>query len=376
MKKMNDELPQEVMNCFLVAGYDTAKCISEMSDNSIAEIEKYIDSVKDHYPNCLRCDSSGKPILPPTIPFQFPPGHRDQIKQFISSVKKLFAKPCTSKCESTDPTNPPLSKKKKSTNSLHEEVPAVTNEVQLIIRHWAKSHDDDKCCIQEGRDYTIQVSKSTINADVCNASIMCRCNRSYKVTTKPNGKRSISNWTNHFKKCNKRNNPTSKQNKLQSYFTESSTMASPSSSHSLCNDLYTIPVCVAPTGNPPLQLAAVSDYNTLSLHDNQASLTLTPSQSSALSLCHRDSQLPIFPVNVTQYNNLQLHEPNVNDESPLHDQASLSEQLELPTLPEIPIIPVPTSCVNLKLHASSHPINLHLHYKTQRRIRFFSEPLL
>ena len=292
MKKMNDELPQEVMNCFLVAGYDTAKCISQMSDYSIAEIEKYIDSVKDHYPNCLRCGSSGKPILPPNIPFQFPPGHRDQIKQFISSVKQLFAKPCTSKCESTDPTNPPLSKKKKSTNSLPEEVLAVTNEVQLMIRHWAKSRDDDKCCIQEGRDYTIQVSKSTINADVCNVSFMCRCNRSYKVTTKPNGKRSISNWTNHFKKCNKRNNSiTSKQIKLQSYFTESSTMASPSSSHSLCNDLYTISVCVAPTGNPPSQLAAVSDYNTLSLHDHQASLT-PPSPSSALSLCHGDSQLP------------------------------------------------------------------------------------
>ena len=83
-----------VMNRFLIAGYNTAKCISEMSDDSIAEIEKYIDSVKDHYPNCLRCDSSGKPILPSNIPFLFPPSHRDQIKQFISSVKQLFVKPC------------------------------------------------------------------------------------------------------------------------------------------------------------------------------------------------------------------------------------------------------------------------------------------
>ena len=62
-----------VMNCFLVAGYDMAKFISEMSDDAIAEIEKYIESVKDHYLNCLRCDSSGKPILPSNFPFQFPP---------------------------------------------------------------------------------------------------------------------------------------------------------------------------------------------------------------------------------------------------------------------------------------------------------------
>ena len=140
---------------------------------------------------------------------------------FVLSNNFLLNHVCRSKCESTDPTNPPLSKKKKCTNSLHEDIPAVTNEVQLIIWHWAKSCVDDNCCIQEGKDYTIQVSKSTINADVCNVSIMCRCNRSYEVTTKPNGKCSISNWT---KQCNKRNNSKSKQNKLQNYFTESSTV--------------------------------------------------------------------------------------------------------------------------------------------------------
>ena len=157
MRKMRDELPETVVNCFKAAGYDNLKCISKMSEKSIDRMEKYIDSVKEHYPNCQQSDSSGKPIFPREKSFQFPPGHREQIMDFIVSVKQLLG----TTCDLHDPTSPPAFKKKKVANSsvnTAENIPAVVNEIRLMIRHWARNK---KHCLQEGVDYSIEATKTT-----------------------------------------------------------------------------------------------------------------------------------------------------------------------------------------------------------------------
>ena len=51
---MNKHLPEYIVNCFLAAGYDSMDVICEMNDNSVTEIEDYIEERKEQYPSCMR----------------------------------------------------------------------------------------------------------------------------------------------------------------------------------------------------------------------------------------------------------------------------------------------------------------------------------
>ena len=53
--------------------------------------------------------------------------------------------------------------------------------------------------LEEGKDYSIQVSKSTVDHKKSVASITCKCGKAYKVTTeKPTEQRIITNWSKHL----------------------------------------------------------------------------------------------------------------------------------------------------------------------------------
>ena len=88
---MKDSLPEYVVNCFLAAGYDVTEVIvamdvSENPGNSIESIENYIS---DRYPKDPRysnnpdCDTTFSPK-----PFEFPPGHKIHIRNFILELRK------------------------------------------------------------------------------------------------------------------------------------------------------------------------------------------------------------------------------------------------------------------------------------------------
>lgn len=347
MRKMRDELPETVVNCFMAAGYDNLKCISKMSEKSIDRMEKYIDSVKEHYPNCQQSDSSGKPIFPREKSFQFPPGHREQIMDFIVSVKQLLG----TTCDLHDPTSPPAFKKKKVANSsvnTAENIPAVVNEIRLMIRHWARNK---KHCLQEGVDYSIEATKTTTtNATV--VSIICKCNRSYRVTIKPNGKRSISNWTKHFHACTCDTdvNTPLKQITLQSYFTESSAESSvvtQDESQEASDDDQTdtlSPLYCLQSQTESLQHESCQDeshQHESPQHESYQHTNTLPTHftddksSSSPSLSNNNLQLEAIGVSshaaVNGNTTLSTH-PNDNDQP-------ISQQLGLLPLQEIPILP-------------------------------------
>ena len=87
---MKQALPEYVVNCFFAAGYDTTDVITAMdiSDNpgnSIELIEKYIS---ERYPKDPRyCNNPDSDILL-AKPFEFPPGHRIRICNFICALRK------------------------------------------------------------------------------------------------------------------------------------------------------------------------------------------------------------------------------------------------------------------------------------------------
>lgn len=83
-----------------------------------------------------------------------------------------------------------------------ENIPSVTNDIRQNIIKWSRDYNKGQfATLEEGKDYSIQVSKSTVDHKKCVASITCKCGKAYKVTEKPTGQRIITNWSKHLKKC-------------------------------------------------------------------------------------------------------------------------------------------------------------------------------
>ena len=82
------KLHEYVVNCLISAGYEDLEVVcsiasmdtSETEGNSISTIENFIQR---KYANCTKHNPF------PSSPFEFPPGHRIRICNFVKEVKKL-----------------------------------------------------------------------------------------------------------------------------------------------------------------------------------------------------------------------------------------------------------------------------------------------
>ena len=81
---MKERLPQYVVNCLITSGYDEMQVLcdmdtSESPKNTIHKVESFINK-----------RFSNKPEYNPTLllPFEFPPGHRAQISNFVHELKR------------------------------------------------------------------------------------------------------------------------------------------------------------------------------------------------------------------------------------------------------------------------------------------------
>ena len=84
ISSMKEALPEYVVNCFVVAGFDTESVVAQMNtsvgpDNGIDEIEAFI---LKHFP-----DDSSYRHLSNTTSFVFSPGHKIRIINFIEKMK-------------------------------------------------------------------------------------------------------------------------------------------------------------------------------------------------------------------------------------------------------------------------------------------------
>ena len=140
---MQEILPRYVVNCFQAAGYDELEVVASMDTtesetNSISKIEKYIDS---HH-------KSNRAMLPSfpseSLPFEFPPGHRVQICNFVQEMKRLHRN-AKSTVVSTKHFRPMSSKKLKLVTQQQDELPTlsaddITQQVHESIKKWIKQH--------------------------------------------------------------------------------------------------------------------------------------------------------------------------------------------------------------------------------------------
>ena len=87
IKLMRERLPTYIVNCFLAAGYDSEEIIISMDvsnrkGNSISEIEKFIER---SFPED---ETMRSPFPSSKYPYEFPPGHRICICNFVQEVRK------------------------------------------------------------------------------------------------------------------------------------------------------------------------------------------------------------------------------------------------------------------------------------------------
>ena len=208
---MREKLPSYIVNRFLAAGYDSKEIITSMDvtnrkGNSIGEIEKYIErSFSDD-------ETMRSPFPSPKHPYEFPPGHRIRICNFVQEVKK--------KCRHTvslttgQDYNPPKSKQHKNVPSKSTlakpveskpdgesndsmDADSILIQVQDSINKWVQCQVKDKLKnICENKHYSIRVG------DSANVYVACLlCDKTIKLQQKNNGTYQTSNWFKHIKRC-------------------------------------------------------------------------------------------------------------------------------------------------------------------------------
>jgi len=219
---MEQKLPRYVMNCLKAAGYDEKEVIASMDtgddeNNSMTKIEKYIDK---HYKNnpdmCPTISSSGT-----ELPFEFPPGHRIRICNFVEEVKRTFKLKLSSRkaVSSSNVRSTPIAvKKPKIMAQAEKPSPLLADEiecrVQESIAKWLSRQENLALNrLENEKHYSVtttdhgngQISVQ-VNCFICHISVRLHPYNSHYQ---------ISNWTRHIKKCGARiGGVSSKQTKL------------------------------------------------------------------------------------------------------------------------------------------------------------------
>ena len=166
---MKERLPQYIANCLIASGYDEMEVLcgmntSEGPKNTIEKVESFITK-----------RFSGKPEYNPTLslPFEFPPGHRARICNFIQELRKLRE---NTKRKSV--ANLKGTKKRKLSKSdaklpeckidltddaerrvVNSTVETVSQQVRSNLRNWAaKQTEVSLKQLQEDEHYTVKIS--------------------------------------------------------------------------------------------------------------------------------------------------------------------------------------------------------------------------
>ena len=215
---MQQQLPRYVVNCLQAAGYDELEVIASMDTNegeasSISKIEKYIEKYHKSNPDMLPSYSTESST---SLPFEFPPGHRIRICNFVHEIKQLYRNTRSSNVStklSRSATEKRLKLIPQPEDKLPLSVDEITCQVHESINKWIKHQKHSALnSLKEGKHYTVIVNKhgngqivAVINCGICHTSVRLHLlNRHYQ----------ISNWTRHMKRCASGATIDSKQTKL------------------------------------------------------------------------------------------------------------------------------------------------------------------
>ena len=173
---------------------------AEAPKNSITIIE---DFIQKWYPGDPKYCGS----IPSHLPFEFLPGHKIVIDNFVREVKEAFqkkkvvTKTATNLKSLTSGTRSGLLPKHNNPSTLKQE-PLSPEEIRSTVLHqirtWLQKQKDSNIQkLVEGKDYDVKVislSKVCVFCSFCSTSL-------YLPSDKSTEKYRISNWCRHIKRC-------------------------------------------------------------------------------------------------------------------------------------------------------------------------------
>ena len=206
------------MNCFLSSGFDEIEVLcsmdtSEKPGNSIEKIEKFIQKKFAH-------DVDHNPC-PSLVPFEFPPGHRTRICNFIKEIRQLKESHMQSDTKSNPkkrktcllPNALPSKKQKPCSKGLSDaghdangedsnclSVVDVSKQIRTSLRKWTNKQNSKLKDLQEGQHYSLHI----VAEDNCgNFEVKIRCFHCGAAVALQQIKETfiMSNWYRHAKVC-------------------------------------------------------------------------------------------------------------------------------------------------------------------------------
>ena len=219
---MKKRLPDYIVKCLLAAGYDELDVICDMKtgetpQNCIEKIERFVNA---RYSN----NKEYNPTL--CQPFEFPPGHRARICNFVNELSHLRSKakqkiiPQKRKHKSRARVSVAC-KKPRSKNQDDQEpidltsssdcessdvnVVTVSKQVRTSLRNWAKKQGSGYNQLQEGKDYVLNITPKE-NPGFFIVALRCaKCNMTIHLHQKNSlschSPYLLSNFTRHIKIC-------------------------------------------------------------------------------------------------------------------------------------------------------------------------------
>ena len=256
LELMRQRLPVYVVNCLLAAGYDVIEVISNMdvSENPGNTINKIENFIEKYFPGDCQYVPSSLPhsmehsqhlahdqhSTKLTANFEFPPGHRERICNFVQEVRaKVNARSTNEMCKGKpSQLNAPrcldtISKNSKwkrhydnddtpnqikssrialsddddSSEEVEVSVATISKQVRDNIRVWVWGQSDTKLKnLIEGKHYNLQVTPDVRNPRSFLVSIRClSCKTCISLHQRNRLKKHspflISNWVRHWKRC-------------------------------------------------------------------------------------------------------------------------------------------------------------------------------
>ena len=226
---MKDRLPEYIVNCLIASGYDEMQVLCDMNTsetpkNAIEKVESFINK-----------KFSGKPEYNPTLsqPFEFPPGHRARMCNFIRELKMLREnakrKAKSSKKRKISRSHAELSADKVDLTDDAEltvvNIEMVSKQVRSNLRNWAtKQSKANFKKLQEGVHYSLKISPKE-SPGFFSVSLRCaKCNIFIQLHQKDNSDCTdpylISNFTRHVKLCFTKNVTKKHPESLHKFFSK------------------------------------------------------------------------------------------------------------------------------------------------------------
>ena len=285
---MRLRLPEYIVNCLLVAGFDTLDVIAKMNvgqepGNSIEMVENFVTA------NFSGDERYMYAPLGQQIVCKFPPGHRLRIEQFIRELRATQSSnehvvlhvATNSATKKRKVCAKPAQPKEGSSSYSHEDISTKVGIIRQQIAKWQHTTSDQHVRkLQEHEHFEIIFKHGFY-------SIHCKvCSQDVKLSSK-NQKVILSNWTHHICQCIKRSEQHQPVESIDHHFSSCSSSSTVNINKPCISNPISKSCNIQPFSSSNAIITSVTSMCSSNLQDSHL-----PNASTVQSILPSDMSLP------------------------------------------------------------------------------------